>query len=320
MSDQYEFKGKVVKSTGKTCIVRTADGEFVHCSVKGKFRMEGLRSTNPVAVGDNVSFLLSDEGEGAISQIEARSNYIIRKSVNLSKQMQIIACNVDMCFLLVTLKQPSTSTGFIDRFLVSAEAFKVPVTIVINKIDLITSKEDEDNLNLMSSTYQSVGYEVLQISVENQIGLDQVFARMSNQVCMISGHSGVGKTSLLNAMEKDLELPTNTVSDYHEKGQHTTTFAEMHPLSNGGFLIDTPGIKGFGLVDVDKDELSLYFKEFFKALPLCKFHNCKHINEPQCEVKRQVESGEIAEFRYHNYVNIYTSLDEDKAYRVDPYK
>lgn len=320
MSDQTEHEGKVIKSTGKTCIVRTSEGELIHCSVKGKFRMEGLRSTNPVAVGDNVSFLLSEEGEGAISKIEARSNYIIRKSVNLSKQMQIIACNVDMCFLLVTLKQPSTSTGFIDRFLVSAEAFKVPVTIVVNKIDLIDSEEDQDLLKQITTVYQKVGYDVLHISVEYDIGLTEVFKRMSNQVCMISGHSGVGKTSLLNAMEKDLELPTNTVSGYHEKGQHTTTFAEMHPLSNGGFLIDTPGIKGFGLVDVDKDELSLYFKEMFEALPECKFHNCKHINEPKCEVKSRVEAGEISEFRYQNYLNIYTSLDEDNTYRIDPYK
>jgi len=324
MALKAKQQGIVTKSTGKWCQVLSQDNTTYNCTIQGKFRIKGLRSTNPVAVGDRVGFQLEEDQEGVISngvivEIEDRKNYIVRKSVNLSKQLHIIASNIDMCFLLITLKAPVTSTGFIDRFLISAEAFKVPVTILINKMDLHT-EADDDYLDHIIQGYQNAGYEVRCISVNNNQGLDELKLIMQNNINMISGHSGVGKTSLLNAIEPDLELRTMEVSDVHSKGQHTTTFAEMYPLETGGFLIDTPGIKGFGLVDIDKDDLGHYFKDFFELLPACKFHNCRHLSEPKCAVKEAAKNGTIAPFRYNNYLNIYNSMAEDQTYRIDPYK
>ncbi len=315
------MKGTVIKSTGKWCQIMTQDGSVYNCSIKGKFRVQGLRSTNPVAVGDKVHFTLEDNEEGVISEIEDRHNYLVRKSVNLSKQIHIIASNIDMCWLVVTLDSPPTSTGFIDRFLISAQAFNVPVSLVFNKSDLFEEKPDLKNLfDSYVEGYEKAGYSSYKVSAVSGVGLDELKAEMTDKVNTFAGHSGVGKSTLANAIQPGLKLRTSEVSDFHQKGQHTTTFAEMHTLDFGGFLIDTPGIKGFGLVDIDKDELANYFPEMFELLPDCKFHNCRHLSEPGCAVKAAVESGDIASFRYKNYTNMVDQMSEDQHYRIDPYK
>ena len=314
------MKGVVIKSTGKWCQVLDEAGEVSNCTVKGKFRIQGLRTTNPVAVGDKVDYDETDPGEGVITAIEDRKNYIVRKSVNLSKQVHIIASNIDMCWLLITLEQPVTSTGFIDRVLLTAEAFNVPITLVFNKVDLLDGgKENEKLFNLVEG-YEKAGYKSHAISVETGLGIDELKQQMHEKVNMFSGHSGVGKSSLANLIQENLDLRTMDVSDHHGKGQHTTTFAEMHKLDFGGYLIDTPGIKGFGIIDIDREELGHYFPEMFSRLAECKFHNCRHLNEPGCAVVKAVENEEVASFRYENYKNIYQAMGEDQNYRIDPYK
>ena len=311
--------GVVIKSTGKYYDVMDLTSETLYvCSIKGKFRVQGIKTTNPIAVGDKVDFELNAHDEGVISSIHARQNYIIRKSVNLSKQAHIIASNIDQCLLVVTLNQPRTSTGFIDRFLVTAEAYNVPVVIVFNKSDLL---DDEDRMLLKAyeHMYSTIGYSCLITSVKTREGIDELEAVMNDKVNMIAGHSGVGKSSLVNEIEPGLELRTSSVSEYHHKGQHTTTFAEMHRLSIGGFIIDTPGIKGFGLVDIEKENLHHYFPEIFKLSEGCKFNNCVHMNEPGCAVKQAIGTG-VSESRYTNYLQIYEDIESDETYRIDPYK
>ncbi len=312
-----DFEGIVLRSTGSWYLLRTPDGEELEARIKGKFRIKGIKTTNPVAVGDYVKYELKEDGEAVINDILPRKNYIIRKSVNLSKQAHIIACNVDRALLIVTIDNPRTSTGFIDRFLVTAEAYHIPVTIVFNKVDTYTEK-DIKRLKDLSKVYQSIGYDCLNVSALTGDGVDKVSELLKGKTTMLSGHSGAGKSTLINAVEPNLELKTGDISSSHFKGKHTTTFAEMFELEMGGFIIDTPGIKGFGLVDLEKAELSHYFVEMRELLSGCKFNNCQHVKEPKCAIKDALADGEIAEFRYNNYLSMY--LDEEgETYRTVDY-
>lgn len=307
------MKGIVIKSTGSWYVVRLENGEQVNARIKGKFRMQGIKTTNPVSVGDNVTMTEEEDGTAVINAIADRKNYIIRKSVNLSKRSHIIAANVDQAILVVTLSQPQTFTAFIDRFLVSAEAYHIPTIIVFNKIDVYTSQELEE-LAYLKAVYTQVGYQCIETSATENINIEQVKELMKGKVSVVSGHSGVGKSTLLNTIESKLDLKTSEVTDSHKLGKHTTTFAEMFELSFGGFIIDTPGIKAFGLIDFDKNELSHYFIEMRELLDGCQFNNCVHINEPKCAIKEAVEEHGIAPFRYKNYVSMFED-DEDENYR-----
>lgn len=311
------MKGVVTKSTGSWYTVSIENGEKILCRLKGKFRIKGIKSTNPVTVGDWVNFEFEDGKEtGVIHHILERKNYIIRKSVNLSKQTHIIAANIDCAFLLVTIDNPPTFTGFIDRFLATAEAYSIKVVLLFNKIDMYLP-EELDKKNELFETYSKIGYTCIDVSAETKYNVDKVKALMKGKTTMFSGHSGVGKSTLINAVEPGLNLKTAQVSKQHKQGQHTTTFAEMFPLSFGGFIIDTPGIKGFGVVDFDPAEIGDYFPEFFKLKSKCKFNNCLHINEPNCAIINAVEAGEIAFSRYKSYLQMVAGDQEN--YRVDIY-
>ncbi|NQX90826.1 MAG: ribosome small subunit-dependent GTPase A [Flavobacteriales bacterium] len=307
------MKGLVIKSTGSWYKVVAEDGDIIDCQIKGKFRLKGLRTTNPIAVGDQVQFQMEEDGTGVIHTIEDRKNYIIRKSVNLSKQAHIVASNVDKAYLVVTLKEPPTSMGFIDRFLITAEAYSIPVTILFNKIDVYDDKAIAKR-DHYQQIYESIGYETMTISATRGDGLEALRDSMKSQINLMSGHSGVGKSTLINRLLPDVEIKTSEVSEYHKKGKHTTTFAEMHAMPKGGWLVDTPGIKGFGIIDIPKDELHHHFKEFFALLPECKFHNCLHLNEPGCAVKAAVNEGIISVERYESYLMMYHE-DENDTYR-----
>ncbi len=306
-------EGLVIKSTGKWCDVLADDGSLVACQIKGKFRMQGIKTTNPLSVGDRVDFELEEDETGVINEIHERRNYIIRKSVNLSKQAHIVAANVDRAFLIVTLSSPPTSTGFIDRFLVTADAYSIPVTIVFNKVDIYTEDEMED-MEWMENMYGFCGYETMRLSALHGEGLEEVEKKMADKINMVGGHSGVGKSTLVNQLIPGAEIKTATVSDAHKKGRHTTTFAEMHALPFGGWLIDTPGIKGFGLVDIPKNELHHHFPEIFRLLPECKFHNCLHLKEPGCAVRKAAEETTMPPERYQSYLNMY--YEDEGPYRV----
>lgn len=301
--------GIIVRSTGSWNTVRLLDGTLIECRLRGQFRQKGIRATNPVAVGDNVELLINDDDTGIIVTLGERKNYIIRKSVNLSKEVHVIAANVDQAFIVVTVAQPRTSLGFIDRFLCVAEAYDIPAKLVFNKTDLNQSDElialQTEHIN----KYKSIGYPVFQTSATNGDGIDILLREMKGKTSLIFGHSGVGKSTLLNALEPSLDLKTGEISDIHNKGKHTTTFAEMFELKNGGFVIDTPGVKEFGMVNMEKEEISHYFPEIFSESTRCKFGNCIHINEPKCAVKAAVENGDIAESRYSNYLSILESLE-----------
>jgi ribosome biogenesis GTPase len=303
-------KGTVVKSTGSVYIVNT-DKEQLSCKIKGKFRLKGARTTNPVAVGDKVEIeLLADEpGSGVIVAIDERQNYIIRKSTNLSKESQIMAANIDQAILIATIRFPETTAEFIDRFLMTAEAYRINALIVINKTDLF-DPVDKEIADEWTEIYQKIGYPCIQVSVEEKINIDQIKNILKDKVTLLAGNSGVGKSSMINAIDPTLNLKTGAISDYHKQGKHTTTFAEMHTLSFGGYIIDSPGIRGFGLIDMDKDELSHFFPEIFKKSTECKFYNCTHIHEPGCAVLEAVESGEISYSRYRTYFN---TFNEDNA-------
>jgi ribosome biogenesis GTPase len=309
------MQGVVVKSTGSWYSVLTDDGVQLDCRIRGKFRIQGLKSTNPVAVGDRV--LLDVNGEDyLISKILERKNYIIRKSVNLSKQVHIIAANIDQAFLIVTLASPTTSVGFIDRFLVTAEAYQIPTVLVFNKVDLYDEFDREYHDEIVQM-YTNSGYECLETSALGQMNIDLLTTKMTAKVTLLSGHSGVGKSTLVNVIDPDLDLVTQQVSEAHNKGMHTTTFAEMYPLHFGGFIIDTPGIKGFGLVDVSEFELADYFPEILRLKGQCKFHNCKHVNEPKCAVKEAVALDKIHPVRYDSYLSILE--DDGNQYREFKY-
>ncbi|KJJ39977.1 ribosome small subunit-dependent GTPase A [Aequorivita vladivostokensis] len=313
------MKGIVYKSTGSWYSVKAENGTFYDCRIKGKFRIGGIKSTNPVAVGDHVDFDIEKKGDetvGVIKHIDERENYIIRKSVNLSKQTHIIAANIDVAFLLITLNNPPTFTTFIDRFLVTAEAYHIKAVLLFNKID--TYNEDELlEIKFLAALYRKIGYECIGISAVTGKNIDKVKAIMKEKVTMFSGHSGVGKSTLINAIEPDLDLRTSKISEQHLQGQHTTTFAEMFDLSFGGQIIDTPGIKGFGVVEMDKEELGDYFPEFFERKENCKFNNCLHLEEPQCAVKEALENEEIAWSRYKSYLQILEG--EEDHFRKDIY-
>jgi len=307
------MKGIVIKSTGSWYDVRLEDGERVAARIKGKFRLKGIKTTNPIAVGDVVSLKKEEDGRAVIHAIDPRKNYIIRKSINLSKRSHIIASNIDQAILVVTLNQPKTYTAFIDRFLVTAEAYHIPTVIVFNKIDVYSDTEKEE-LTVLKKAYEQIGYTCLEISVLKEINIDAVKNVMKDKTSMVSGHSGVGKSTLLNLIDSSLDLATNEISEMHQQGKHTTTFAEMYELPFGGYIIDTPGIKAFGLIDFEKTELSHYFLEMRERLNHCHFNNCQHINEPKCAIKDAVKNGFIAEFRYNNYVSMIKD-DEDENYR-----
>ena len=310
------MRGLVYKSTGSWYTVKSEAGDFYECRIKGKFRIEGIKSTNPVAVGDHVIFEVETKGDetiGIINKIEERDNYIIRRSVNLSKQTHIIAANIDIAFLLITLNNPPTFTKFIDRFLVTAEAYHIKAVLLFNKID--TYNEDELlEVKILAAMYRDIGYECIGISAKTGKNVDKVKAMMTGKVSMFSGHSGVGKSTLINVMEDEINLRTSEISEQHMQGQHTTTFAEMYDLSFGAQIIDTPGIKGFGVVEIAKEELGDYFPEFFKLKQHCKFNNCMHLEEPKCAVKEALERNEIPWSRYDSYVQILEG-NEDTEYR-----
>ncbi|MGM5468700.1 ribosome small subunit-dependent GTPase A [Flavobacteriaceae bacterium LMO-SS05] len=309
--------GLIYKSTGSWYTVKTDLGQSFQCRIKGKFRMHDIKSTNPIAVGDVVDFDLetkNDETTGIINTIHDRKNYIVRKSVNLSKQTHIIASNIDQVFLLITIDNPPTFTSFIDRFLVTTEAYSIKAILLFNKIDTY-SEAIQNEVRYLAHVYRKIGYECIGISAINGKNLDKVKALMKDKVSMFAGHSGVGKSTLINAIEPELDLKTKEISKQHMLGQHTTTFAEMFDLSFGAKIIDTPGIKGFGVVDMDKEDISGYFPEFFKLKQHCKFNNCLHVEEPKCAVKDALDRDEIAFSRYRSYIQILEG--EDENYRTE---
>lgn len=311
--------GTVYKSTGSFYTVKTADNKFFECRIKGKFRTKGIKSTNPIAVGDVVDFELdttTDETVGQIHNIHDRKNYIVRKSVNLSKQTHIIASNIDVVFLLITINNPPTTTSFIDRFLVTAEAYGIEAVLVFNKIDTFDEAMLDEQLYLQY-IYSEIGYQCLRISAAEKKGIEQLKKLMVGKTSMFSGHSGVGKSTLVNALEPTLNLKTKHISEQSNQGQHTTTFAEMYDLSFNAKIIDTPGIKGFGIVDMEPAEISDYFPEFFKLKDQCKFNNCLHKEEPHCAVKKALEADKIAWSRYNSYLKILEG--DDEQYRQDIY-
>ena len=305
------MKGLVVKNTGSWYTVRTDDGQLIESKIKGNFRLKGIRSTNPVAVGDRVELIVNQEGTAFITAIDDRRNYIIRKSQNLSKQSHIIAANVDQAFLIVTINYPQTSTTFIDRFLASAEAYRVPVILVFNKTDLLD--EDERRYQQMMMTlYENIGYQCVAISAEKGTGVEVLESLLQGKTTVLSGNSGVGKSTLINRLVPGASLRTAEISDAHNTGQHTTTFSEMIELLGGGYLIDTPGIKGFGTFDMEPEELTSYFKEIFRFSKDCRFSNCTHTHEPGCAVLQALENHYIAQSRYQSYLSMMEDKDGGK--------
>ena len=304
------MQGLVLKSTGKIYNIILENGEIIKATIRGKLRIEGLKTTNPIAAGDRVELTASSDTNSqdskisySIQSILPRKNYIVRKSTNLSKQMQIIAANVDHAYLLVTLKSPVTQIGFIDRFLVSAEAFRIPTTLLFNKIDLFGA-EEERLFTELSAIYTSLGYTCHRICAENEAQISFLRKELKEKQVMISGNSGVGKTTLVNSLDPTLTLRTGEISKVHEQGKHTTTFAEMHSLASGGYIIDTPGIRAFGVIDLEKEHMAHYFPEMRNLIGACRFHNCLHLNEPNCAVKAAVEKDEISFSRYQSYLDL----------------
>lgn len=311
------MRGLVYKSTGSWYSVKTPSNEQFDCRIKGKFRLDGIKSTNPIAVGDYVDFELeknSDVVTGVINNICERKNYVLRKSVNLSKQTHILASNIDIVFLIITISSPVTSTNFIDRFLLTSNAYSINTVLLFNKIDLLDEAEKKV-LKKLIEIYTNIGYKCFEISAKNQYNTDKVKFLMKDTISMFGGHSGVGKSTLINSLQPNLNLRTNNISVQHSQGQHTTTNAELFDLDFGAKIIDTPGIRGFGIVDFNKSDIKNYFPEFYKLVNQCKFNDCMHVNEPKCIVKQYVEDGKIAISRYENYLQI---LEDDKSsYRVD---
>lgn len=306
------MKGLVIKSTGSWYRVKLEDNRIIPCRIRGKFRTSGMEITNPVAVGDHVEVIPAEnEPSGLITRIYERKNYIIRKSPNLSHKAQILAANIDQAILIITLKQPVTTTVFVDRFLASAEAYRIPTHLLFNKTDLY-NKEEKKELGNWLSLYRSLDYHCLTSSIPRKEGLDEFKELLQNLFTLIAGHSGVGKSSLLNIIDPDLKLKTGEISNYHQSGKHTTTFPEMFAIKNGGYVIDTPGIKGFGMVDMDKEEIFHFFREIFRFSENCRYHNCLHMGEPGCAVKEAVKKGHIAYSRYLSYINMMEENEGEK--------
>lgn len=303
------LKGLVIKSTGSWYYVRDKGENVIPCKIKGTYRIRGIRATNPVAVGDNVDFKLTDSGNGIISHIDERKNYIIRRSANLSREYQLIAANVDQAVLMISLVSPRTHLAFIDRFLVSAEAFRIPVVLLFNKTDIYNAEEMAEMVQL-TGIYEKIGYPTLAISVKKETNMEPVEQLLADKVTVVAGNSGVGKSTLLNYMDPALDLKTRKVSAYHKSGQHTTTYAEMFFLPGNARIIDTPGIKGFGMVDIERGELFHFFPEIFKHSQDCKFHNCMHVNEPKCAVIEAVLDNRISESRYLNYLDLLEDMGD----------
>ncbi len=304
--------GLIIKSTGSWYTVEDlVTGELIPCRIKGKLRLKGIRTTNPVTVGDRVEYAAEAGSDCVISGIHERTNYIIRKSSNLSREAHIIAANLDLALVVVTLDFPPVNPEFLDRFLVTAEAYNVPAKIVLNKIDLF-GPAYADALAEFHETYRGAGYEVIEVSALTGAGIDRLRDMIRDKVTLFSGNSGVGKSTLIQAVDPSLTLRTGEISSYHNKGKHTTTFSEMFKLSEGGYLIDTPGIKGFGLIDFEKGEISRYFPEIFRHAPECQYYNCTHTHEPGCAVKEAVEEGRVSTSRYISYLKL---LEEDEKYR-----
>ena len=302
-----KFTATVVRATGSWYDV-LHDGETVRCRIRGRLRLKGVRSTNPVVVGDEVACEADEGGDYVIADILPRRNYVIRRASNLSKESHIIAANVDQALLMASLRSPETPTEFVDRFLVTCEAYKVPVTILLSKIDL----QDAEAVAEFRAVYEGAGYRVLEVSVREGRGVEEVRELLAGRTALVSGNSGVGKSTLIQAIDPSLDIRTGEISESHHKGRHTTTFSTMYPLAGGGAVIDTPGIKGFGLIDIDEAELWHYFPEMMRVAPACRFYNCTHTHEPGCAVTEAVKAGEIAWPRYESYLKI---RDEDEKYR-----
>lgn len=304
-------RGLVIKNTGSWYQVKTDDGRFIDCKIKGNFRLKDIKSTNPVAVGDYVHIIINQEGTAFISEIEDRKNYIVRRSSNLSKQSHILAANLDQCMLVVTINYPETSTIFIDRFLASAEAYRVPVKLIFNKVDAY-NEEELRYMDALIELYTHIGYPCFKISALKNEGIDAIKEELKERVTLFSGHSGVGKSTLINLILPDLNIKTAEISAYHNKGTHTTTFSEMYPVPGNGYIIDTPGIKGFGTFDMAEEEISHYFPEIFKTSENCRYNNCTHRHEPGCAVREAVEQHYISESRYTSYLNMLEDKEEGK--------
>ena len=304
--------GLVLKTTGSHYRVKMPNGDIVDCTIRGKLRLKGVKTTNPVTVGDFVRVELSDKNSGVITSVNDRKNYIIRKSTNLSRESHIIAANLDQAVLVVTIEFPETQLGFIDRYLVTAEAYSIPAVLVFNKVDLLNDA-GIDKLNQYISIYESIGYKCLIVSAQTGYNMSLFRELIKGKTSLISGNSGVGKSTLVNTVEPNLKLRTNNISSAHLTGKHTTTFSEIFELSFGGYIIDTPGIKGFGLIDIEKNELYHFFPEIFKLSSECKYYNCTHIHEPGCAVVEAAKNGEISPSRYLNYLSIYE--DDNEKYR-----
>lgn len=307
-------KGRVIKNTGNTYLVRTASGIDVICKAKGNLRLKGIRSTSPVVVGDLVFLDLNHDATAFITDVDERKNYIVRKASNLSKHAHILAANIDLALLCITVRYPETTTVFIDRFLVTAEAYRVPVVLVFNKVDLY-NEEDIEYLQALIHLYSSIGYRCVTTSTVTGEGLKEIKETTRDKIILLAGHSGVGKSSIINVLKEEQVQKTGEISDYHHKGMHTTTYSEMIELNNGGFVIDTPGIKGFGTIDMVPAEVSHYFPEIFRMSEKCKYYNCIHLNEPDCAVRKAVEDHYISESRYHSYLNILDDTGDGK-YRI----
>lgn len=306
------MEGLVVRNTGSSYYVETETGETVECKIKGNFRLKGIRTTNPVAVGDNVTIKINPDNTAFITEIRQRKNYIIRRASNLSKESHILASNLDQVFLIATLAQPFTSTTFIDRFLATSEAYGVPAVLVINKVDLLVEPEDQELLQMVEDLYTTIGYAVVRTSAKTGEGIEELKGLLAGKITLLSGNSGVGKSSLINDILPDVNLRTGDISHTHHTGMHTTTFSEMFPLPQGGYIIDTPGVKGFGTIDFERAEVGHYFPEIFEMSHQCRYNNCTHTHEPGCAVREAVQDSLIAQSRYASYLSILEDSDPEK--------